>query len=153
MTTFTALFPTSAERARRAERMHARCSSGSGATFAFRLGSLSADNLLPDNLNPVVLASTASADARVAHDDAPNGGGAPQSAVRVLVDRRTQDTYRRIAVSFAPLRVVLDLALLHALSNTRSQRLLGERTARLAHEQVRQRERGEAKRESAEAPL
>eukprot|EP00966_Prymnesium_polylepis_P100091 2317949-Prymnesium_polylepis.1 len=98
-----------------------------GMRCAFTLRSLSIDNLLPDNFNPVLLDATLHADESGAGGDK----GPPteevevarhdQPCLAVALDRRDQFTYRKIAVHSAPVRVVLDLSLLKALSIMGSQ--------------------------------
>ena len=108
----------------------ALCSSSTAATSSvFRIGSLSADNLLPDSFNPVVIASqpkpsssahfsAATASERPASFDAHSSAAAPPTdAIELIIDRRSHERYRLVSITFAPLRVVLDLALLNALSH------------------------------------
>jgi hypothetical protein len=121
---------------RRAELKYV--SSGLGTKSALTLGSFSIDNMLPDNFNPLVLSSRAPLEPQVAEpadeaadENEPTAAARSASvgdaaattspyALELLMDRRGHSarflTYRDVQLTISPLKLVLDLALLKALS-------------------------------------
>ena len=77
----------------------------------FRLRALTVDNLMTGSFNPLLLASEPAPSLRA--------GAPPEEAISLLVVKRIHPThaaFRLVELKLAPLNVVLDLALLKALS-------------------------------------
>ena len=94
-------------------------SNDAGAHLEFRVGVISADNLLPDNFNPVVISSISDGEA-AADGRQGDAGERMADALEVVVERRTLNAFRDVSVRMAPLKLVLDLSLLKALSTMSS---------------------------------
>ncbi|KAL3893349.1 MAG: hypothetical protein SGPRY_014295 [Prymnesium sp.] len=105
-----------------------------GMRLALTLRSLSVDNLLPDNFNPLLL------DASANNEFSMGVGADPLSelpSLAVTIDRRNQFNYRWVSIKLAPVRLfptlfrrvklVLDLSLLRALSTMSSNGAIDQR--------------------------
>jgi len=85
-------------------------SDGAASRITCGVGSLSVDNLLNESFNPLVLWS-----------DEPDSSGAVKPFLKLDADRRLNHahaSFKKVEAKVAPLNLVLDLALLKALSQT-----------------------------------